>query len=250
MRTYAIGDIHGQLDELKRAHGLIETDRASCGDLDAPVVHIGDLCDRGPDTRGVIEFLISGTERGENWITLKGNHDRLMEWFLEDFPRHDPYLMIGYSWLHDRIGGRESLASYGFTFAANERVFRLHPRALEAVPQHHRDFLANLPLTYERGDCFFAHAGIRPGVALGAQTEQDLLWIREEFHASDADHGPLIVHGHTPVETATHYGNRVNIDAGAGYGRPICPVVIEGRDVWLLTDEGRVALPVERVAAT
>lgn len=245
MRTYAIGDIHGQLDELKRAHQLIAADRAACGDRDAPVVHIGDLCDRGPDTRGVIEFLMDGAARGEHWITLKGNHDRLMEWFLEEEPRQDPYLLIGFSWLHERIGGRESLASYGVEVDGSERVFQVHAKAIKAVPQSHRDFLAGLPLTYARGECFFTHAGIRPGVALDAQTERDLLWIRQEFHDSDADHGPLIVHGHTPVDAATHYGNRVNIDSGAGYGRPISPVVIEGRDVWLLTEGGRVPLVVD-----
>ena len=84
MRIYAIGDVHGYLDELKRAHALIAADRAAWGDVDAPVIHIGDLCDRGPDTRGVIDFLLAGLERGEAWGTLLGNHDRIMARFLED----------------------------------------------------------------------------------------------------------------------------------------------------------------------
>ncbi|MBV7377493.1 metallophosphoesterase [Maritimibacter dapengensis] len=243
MRSYAIGDIHGQLGELERVHDLIAADREACGDVSAPVVHIGDLCDRGPDTRGVIDFLIAGRDRGAPWITLKGNHDRLMEWFLEPFPRHDPYLLVGYTWLHERIGGQESLASYGVTFPERERVFRVHDEARAAVPQAHIDFLKSLHLTYERDQLFFCHAGIRPGVPLTQQTEMDLLWIRDEFHESDADHGPLIVHGHTPVKDATHYGNRINLDSGAGYGRPISAVVIEGREAWLLTERGRVPLP-------
>ncbi|MAM63607.1 metallophosphoesterase [Maritimibacter sp. UBA3975] len=243
MRTYSIGDIHGQRAELERVHTLIEADRKRTGDAEAPVVHIGDLCDRGPDTRGVIEFLMAGQARGENWVVLKGNHDRLMHWFLEPFPRHDPYLLVGYTWLHERIGGHESLESYGVTYSDRDRVFRVHADARSAVPQAHIDYLSSLPLTYERGDCFFCHAGIRPGLPLRDQTETDLLWIREEFHDSTADHGKLIVHGHTPVDHATHYGNRINLDTGAGYGRPIQPVVIEGRDAWLLTEDGRVPLP-------
>ncbi|HBZ42633.1 MAG TPA: serine/threonine protein phosphatase [Maritimibacter sp.] len=243
MRTYAIGDIHGYLSELKRAHALIEADRAACGDSEAPIVHIGDLCDRGPDTRGVIDHLAKGTQAGEPWVVLKGNHDRLMAWFLEPFPRHDPYLLVGYTWLHERIGGPETLASYGVTFEERERVFRIHDEAREKVPDAHIDFLANLPLTYERGECFFCHAGIRPGVPLAEQDEMDLLWIREEFLDSTADHGALILHGHSPVKRATHYGNRINLDSGAGYGDPISPVVIEGREAWLLTEAGRVALP-------
>ena len=91
-------------------------------------------------------------------------------------------------------------------------------------------------------DLFFAHAGIQPGVPLADQVEHDLIWIRKEFHVDTRDHGKLIVHGHTPVEQATHYGNRINIDAGAGYGRPLVAVVFEGRACWQLTDEGRVAL--------
>lgn len=243
MRTYAIGDIHGQRSELERAHRLIARDRAKCDDTEAPVVHIGDLCDRGPDTRGVIDFLIAGHDRGQNWVVLKGNHDRLMQWFMEPFPRNDPYLFVGYSWLHERIGGPDALASYGVQVEDRERVYRIHREALEKVPQAHIAFLSALPLTYARGECFFCHAGIRPGVPLDQQEETDLLWIRDEFHDSTADHGKLIVHGHTPVKAATHYGNRINIDSGAGYGNPISPVVIEGREAWLLTEDGRAPLP-------
>lgn len=240
MRAYAIGDIHGHLDKLEAAHDLIAKDRAAMGWDDAPVVHIGDLCDRGPDTKGVIEFLVQGHARGENWVTLKGNHDRLMDWWLEDFPRHDPYLLVGFHWLHERIGGTETLASYGVTFEDHTRVYQLHPEARGAVPEAHRAFLASLPLSYDMGDIFFCHAGIRPGVALKDQVEMDLLWIREEFHESTADHGALIVHGHTPVGAVEHHGNRLNIDTGAAYGKALSTVAIEGRDVWLLTDEGRV----------
>ena len=60
MRIYAIGDIHGYLAELERAHRLIAEDRARVGDTTARVIHIGDLCDRGPDTKGVIDFLLAG----------------------------------------------------------------------------------------------------------------------------------------------------------------------------------------------
>lgn len=84
------------------------------------------------------------------------------------------------------------------------------------------------------------HAGIRPpGVALEDQTEDDLTWIRGgEFHKDMSDHGPLIVHGHTPVDEVTHYGNRLNLDTGAAYGKALSAVVIEGREAWLLTHEG------------
>lgn len=239
MRAYAIGDIHGHLEKLEAAHALIAEDRARCGDQDAPVVHIGDLVDRGPNCKGVIQYLIDGQARGENWVVLKGNHDRMMEMFLREHPMVDTQLLIDHNWLHPRIGGIDTLASYGVDVPDGVRTYQLHPKARAAVPESHRDYLANLPSHYRLGDLYFAHAGIRPGVPLDQQTEDDLCWIRKEFYDSAADHGPLIVHGHTPVDAVTHYGNRLNIDTGAGHGKAISAVVIEGRDAWLLTGEGR-----------
>lgn len=244
MRVYAIGDIHGHLSELERAHALIAADRERAQDYDSPVIHIGDLCDRGPDTRGVIDFLLKGLERGENWIALKGNHDRLMGYFLEQPPRIDPYMMVGWHWFHEGVGGAETLASYGIEIAAKERWFQLNERARAAVPEAHRRFVQGLPTHYETDEHIFVHAGIRPGIPLADQDETDLLWIRHEFHDDPRDLGKLVVHGHTPVKAVTHYGNRVNIDTGAGYGKPIGVVVIEGREVWTLTMQGRV--PVKR----
>ena len=89
---------------------------------------------------------------------------------------------------------------------------------------------------------YFAHAGIRPGVPLDRQCEEDLVWIRQSFHKESGPHPKLIVHGHTPVDAATHYGNRINLDSGAGYGRPLTAAVFEGTDAWLLTASGRQPL--------
>ncbi|MDE9449629.1 serine/threonine protein phosphatase [Aliiroseovarius sp. Z3] len=244
-RAYAIGDIHGHLDKLKQAHRLIADDRARCGDGNAPIIHIGDLVDRGPDSAGVIAYLLDGKNRNRNWVTLKGNHDRMMEMFLRDHPMVDTQLLVDHNWLHPRIGGVETLGSYGVDLPAGIRTYQLHPKARAAVPEAHRHFLANLPAMYRFGDLCFVHAGIRPGIPLEDQSEDDLCWIRGEFHASTADHGPLIVHGHTPVDEVMHYGNRVNIDTGAGHGKDLSAVVIEGREVWLLTPEGR--RPVKRL---
>lgn len=239
MRIYAIGDIHGYRAELERAHRLIGEDRARTGDDAAEVVHIGDLCDRGPDTKGVIDFLLDGLGRGEPWVVLKGNHDRLMEYFLEDQPRLDPHMLVGWTWFHAGVGGLETLESYGVAMGKKERLFSFHARARAAVPESHRAFLQSLPTSYETEKLLFVHAGIRPGIPLAEQDETDLLWIRQEFHDDPRDHGKLVIHGHTPVKTVTHFGNRVAIDTGAGYGRPISAVVIEGRKVWRLTDKGR-----------
>jgi len=236
---YAISDIHGRHTELLRVLALIEAD----GGHDAEIVFIGDYVDRGPASAAVLDTLIAGLAAGKNWHCLQGNHDRMFSWFMQDYPVHDAYLLVDLYWLHERIGGNTTLASYGVEIAPTDRQTEIHARAKAAVPQSHVDLLRDLPLSYQTGDLFFAHAGIRPGVALSAQSEHDLLWIRKEFHIDTRDHGKLVVHGHTPVDAAKHYGNRINIDTGAGYGKPLTAIAIEGRTCWQLTKEGRIQLP-------
>lgn len=235
---YAIGDIHGQWQELCRVLDLIETD----GGPEARVIFLGDYTDRGPDSRAVVDVLIDGQAMGRNWHFIKGNHDRMFCWFMQDYPRHEAYLPVELSWLHPRLGGDTTLASYGIIFDGSSRMLNVHAEARAKVPSEHIAFLSALPLTYETEEVFFAHAGIRPGVALADQDEEDLLWIRKEFHQDTQTHPKLIVHGHTPVKQAAHYGNRINLDTGAGYGNPLTVAVFEGDACWLLTDRGRVPL--------
>jgi serine/threonine protein phosphatase 1 len=245
LRSYAIGDIHGQRDKLIGAHELIAADRAQAGDAEAPVVHVGDYVDRGPDSRGVLDFLAQGVDAGAPWILLKGNHDQAMGDFLDPALRDAD---VAY-WISGNFGGRETLASYGLGNGGSGPVSVLRGQSWQAVPEAHGVLLRGLLTSFRRGDAFFCHAGIRPGVPLDAQDEDDLIWIRDEFLLDEREHGALIVHGHTPVDAVTHYGNRLNLDTGAGYGGPVSAVVIEGRDVWRLTPDGRVAVPPQGGAA-
>jgi serine/threonine protein phosphatase 1 len=238
-RLYAIGDIHGQLDRLRQVHGLIAADRARTGDHDAPVIHLGDLVDRGPDSAGVIAYLRAGPARGGPWITLRGNHDAMFLRWLADPADRDPRLNPAYTWLHQNLGGRTTLASYG---VSGQDEADLHAQAQARVPHADRNWLAGLPVMLRQPGLVFVHAGVRPGVPLDQQDEADLLWIRAPFVADRGDHGALIVHGHTPVDVATHYGNRVNLDTGAGYGRTLSVAVFEGTTAHLLTDSGRLPL--------
>lgn len=242
MRTYAIGDIHGHLALLRAAHALIAADRMQTGDGMAPVVHVGDLTDRGPDSAGVVEHLRDGMAGGAPWVVLKGNHDRLFAQFLRDPKWHDPGLKPEHSWLHPRLGGATTLASYGVANAGDRPVGAVHAEALAVVPAAHRIFLESRPTSYLRGELLFVHAGIRPGIDLHQQAEDDLVWIRAPFLEDRRDHGALVVHGHTALDEATHYGNRVNLDSGAAYGGLLSAVVFEGRDVFLLTPGGRRAV--------
>lgn len=240
MHCYAIGDVHGHLDLLRRAHDLIAADTAREGA--APVVHVGDLVDRGSDSRGVIDFLIAGQAEGQDWIVLKGNHDRMFALFLRDPMARDPGLRADLSWLHPKLGGGGTLASYGVANAADRPLSPVHAEAVAAVPAAHRTFLEGLPTSLHRGEAIFVHAGLRPGLALAAQREDDLVWIRRDFLDDARDHGALVVHGHTAIDTPTHYGNRLNIDSAAAYGGPVSAVVVEGRAAWLLTPQGRRAI--------
>jgi serine/threonine protein phosphatase 1 len=244
MHSYAIGDIHGHLDLLHHAHHLIAVDQQRHGK--GPVVHIGDLVDRGPDSRGVIEYLRLGVQAGHGWVVLKGNHDRMFLLFLQDMLAQDPGLRSDLSWLHYKLGGGTTLASYGVPNAADRPLAPVHAEAVAAVPAEHRVFLASCPSSFQHGQAIFVHAGIKPGVALADQVEDDLVWIRKPFLEYTGDHGALVVHGHTAIDRATHYGNRLNIDSSAAYGGPLSAVVIEGRTAFLLTDHGRVPVPYDR----
>jgi len=240
--TYAIGDIHGQRGMLEDMLASIDRDNDCNGTGDAQIVFLGDYVDRGPDSAGVLDLLAQGLGEGRNWVLLKGNHDRMMEWFLEPESRHDPHLLVGYHWLHDRIGGLTTLASYGVDAGERRRLSDVSAEARDGVPQAHMDLLRGLQLSHRQPGRFFCHAGVRPGVPLDDQVENDLLWIRQEFLIDPLDHGALIVHGHTPVDTPDLHRNRLNLDTGAGYGRPLGAAVFDGGDVFAINAMGRVKL--------
>lgn len=243
---YAIGDIHGHLDKLQSAHALIAEDMATYDGTNATTIHVGDLCDRGPDTKKVIDYLIDGIAKGRDWLVLKGNHDQMLLDFLAGGDGTNPKLKSGTTWLHTVMGGKATLASYGLKKSMLEGGEAFARRVRAGVPQSHIDFLNGLPVWLRAEDMIFVHAGIRPGFPIEAQDEDDLLWIRDAFLWHLDDHEALIVHGHTPVDEPTHYGNRVNIDTGAGWGNPLVPVVFDKAVCYALTPKGRSKLSVPK----
>ncbi|MFV0473468.1 MAG: metallophosphoesterase [Pikeienuella sp.] len=229
-RVYALGDVHGRLDLLRAAHARIGADLSARPVAAHVIVHIGDYVDRGPDSSGVLAYLVKGEETGAPWINLMGNHDRMFFRYLVAPGGRDERLHKDYWWLHDRLGGLDTLRSYGLKppeGATEARGAELHREARDRVPAMHFAFLAGLRRFWRWRGWYFAHAGVRPGVPLAEQEEDDLIWIREPFLSSDADHGATIVHGHTPVSQVEDHGNRIAIDTGAGYGGPLSCLVIE-----------------------
>lgn len=223
MRVYAVGDIHGCAEVFDRLHDTILADAATAPDLIKYLVYLGDYVDRGPDSRGVIGRLVAGPPPGFGAIHLKGNHEAAMVQFLTD-------LSIAPTWLS--FGGLATLASYGIRLPGRvnppEQIEAAQQALRQALPPTHRLFLSGLRLHVTIGDYFFVHAGIRPGVALDRQQERDLIWIRDTFLNSAADHGKVVVHGHTICNDPELRANRIGIDTGAfATGRLTC-LVLEG----------------------
>ncbi len=227
-RVYAVGDSHGCADLLRALHQEILEDSARA-DAAGPratrrvVVYLGDYVDRGPDSRGLLDLLIEGPLPGFEAIHLLGNHEAFMLRFLDG----ENVVAI---WMLN--GAAATLRSYGLDVAkltgTADDMGGLRAALAPELPEAHRAFLDGLALSHVEGDYFFAHAGVRPGVPLEVQHEEDLLWIREPFLVSTADHGKVVVHGHTPTAEPAVRSNRIGIDTGACYGGKLTALALEG----------------------
>jgi diadenosine tetraphosphatase ApaH/serine/threonine PP2A family protein phosphatase len=219
-RLYVIGDIHGRLDLLDQLIDRIHSDVESCSGPSLTVT-LGDYIDRGPSSRQVIDRLLANPFPGD-YVPLKGNHEALLETFLKQ-PQ------IGDYWR--QLGGLETLHSFGIPVAPlmmGKKYEEAAEQLRAALLPAHVDFLKSLRVSLAVGRFFLCHAGIRPGVPLADQSEEDLLWIRDEFLNSDLNFGKIVVHGHTPIEEPDFRPNRINIDTGAfATGRLTC-LVVEG----------------------
>ncbi|RWB29603.1 MAG: serine/threonine protein phosphatase [Mesorhizobium sp.] len=241
MRIYAVGDVHGRLDLLVAMYRRIAAEIREARPADWRVIHLGDYVDRGPNSKGVLDFLIEVRKRDPRHLMLAGNHDIGFLDFL-DAPDADGLFM--------RYGGIQTAQSYGVVlnegggawFGRSEAALRQgHAALVEAVPKSHVDFLQSLAFSLTFGDFFFCHAGIRPGIALESQSTQDLIWIRDVFHNHSGLHPKIVVHGHTPVPEAEVMVNRVNIDTLAYQTGNLSALVVDGADKRILVVSGERA---------
>jgi serine/threonine protein phosphatase 1 len=206
--VYCIGDIHGRNDLLREMAERVAADVKTRSFDRAVTVFLGDYIDRGLDTKAVVEQLASG-DWPTSIIALAGNHEEFLLTFLDEPGSLD-------FWRSQ--GGLATLHSYGVnvrTAMAGRDFEEVQAEFKARFPKHHRDFLEALKVSASIGDYFFCHAGVRPGVALDRQSRDDLLNIREPFLSSDAEHGKLVVHGHTPSVAPEIRPNRIGIDTGA-----------------------------------
>jgi serine/threonine protein phosphatase 1 len=207
---YAVGDVHGCLEALlELEHRILADAREVAGEK--WIVHLGDYIDRGPRSAQVIDHLLAAPPAGFQRICLRGNHEAMMLAALADPANIEPWLALG---------GDRTMQSYGVSAAQIEALSRRSraPTALQAlrahVPDEHVTFLHELATVLSVPGYIFVHAGLRPGIALLAQAEADMLWIRDEFIGAAHDFGAVVVHGHTPVQEPFASAHRICIDTG------------------------------------
>lgn len=228
-RVYAIGDVHGCLDLLSDLLRRIKADSSANPVSRDVIVFLGDLIDRGPESAGVIDYLIRARASLPNPVFIAGNHEEMLLRILAGETRHLP------DWL--AYGGDECVASYGIDPASLLRLH--HEKAANAiraaVPPSHLEFIQSFGDSFKLGDYLFVHAGVRPGVALKDQTIADLHWIRDDFLNSPARLPYMVVHGHTISRQPDEREYRIGVDTGAYMSGTLTAVRLEGTERSFIT---------------
>jgi serine/threonine protein phosphatase 1 len=227
-RAYAVGDVHGRLDLLEHLLAKIHAELQHRPSEKTLLVFVGDLIDRGPASAQVIERLRTYRRSGVETAFLLGNHEEVLLRILAG----DAPLITKWRW----FGGSECLQSYGvepdrLSQLTNEEALAV---VRAAIPRKHVEFLESFVDSCRFGDYLFVHAGIRPGVDLEQQSQNDLRWIRAPFLSDDRDHGFVVVHGHTIAAEAELLPNRIGIDTGAYRTGVLTALAIEGAERWLI----------------
>lgn len=217
---YAIGDVHGEIEKLDRLMELMREESRRLGAA-YKIVFLGDLIDRGPDSRAVVACALAATQAGEA-VTLKGNHEELM-------------LNASVNWDTTGVhywainGGDETIAAY-------KRANGPCGDWRDAIDRAHMNWLRALPVTFQdkaRG-LVFVHAGIDPKL-FPACSDEVRMWTRSEKFYDPGRwpdrpelEGILVVHGHTPTRNFKPHVNprRINVDTGACFGGPLACVVL------------------------
>lgn len=221
VRVYAIGDVHGMADRLAMQHGMLAADLAARPVARAVVLHLGDYVDKAGSPAAVLDRIAGYAPPGAAVVNLLGNHEAMMR----DALAGDRAAADDWLW----CGGRETLASYGVEAGAGAEAWRA------AIPAAHQALLRDgLALCHREGPYFFAHAGIRPGLALEVQSAEDLLTIRGSFLHSEVTHPAVVVHGHTARMAPEIRHNRINLDTAAFCGGVLTCGVLEGDRIGFL----------------
>lgn len=193
-KIFVVGDIHGCFDKL-----CALMDKIPLNFTRDQLIFIGDYIDRGPSSLEVVDYLIDLKKRWPATIFLKGNHEDMLEKYLDGSDRFT-YLLNG---------GQRTLDAY-LNLPNNPGEY--------PVPPAHLEFFKSLHRYYQTDDYIFVHAGLRKKVPLESQKTIDLFWIRDEFIYSEFDFGKRVIFGHTPFKEPLVHTNKIGIDTGAVYG--------------------------------
>ncbi|MEA3470949.1 MAG: metallophosphoesterase family protein [Thermodesulfobacteriota bacterium] len=211
-KIFAIGDIHGCLSKLKKMLSLLKN---TINREDDTLLFIGDYIDRGPDPKGVVDFVLDLRGKFSRSVFLLGNHEEIFLNYINH--REDGYMFF-------MNGGDTTAASYGYKDTGD--------RGEVNVPEDHMEFFTTLLPYYETENYIFVHAGLRPGIPLTEQATEDLIWIRYEFIRSSYDFGKTVVFGHTPILEPLIEPNKIGIDTGAVYGGLLTCVELPSKKIY------------------
>lgn len=226
-RLYAIGDVHGRHDLLIRLLETILNDNRHRAPARIGIILLGDLINRGPTSRQVLELVCSWPSKSTPLIVLRGNHEQalLAAW--------EGNWMAARQLL--RMDVSATLTSYGVN---NVDFDTLEPEPLmdllqNRIPPQHIAFMERMPLLWTSGDYIFAHASFTSGVSLGQQSEKTLLWSRSPFkpHRDDAR---ALVHGHANLDQPINLIQRICVDTSAYRSNTLTAVGLEGTERWFL----------------
>ena len=217
---YAIGDVHGELERLEALLVHIREDARFNG-VEHRIIFLGDLIDRGPDSRGVVDRARALCAADEAWA-VKGNHEELM------LHAYDKRESVGiYFWAEN--GGDETISSYMMANGVRDDW-------RDAVDKQHIAWLRSLPaiIRDEARGLVFVHGGIDPATFPNCSDEVRM-WTRSQKFFDPSRwpkrpelEGVVVVHGHTPTSDFKPHANpcRINVDTGACFGGPLTAAVL------------------------
>lgn len=221
MRTIVISDIHGSYYTMKKLLNEVNFE----ADKDK-LICLGDMCDRGKNTRLVWEFFYNLQKVYSHHVVLLGNHEDMFNLAIKEAiyggdlsVRQDHYF---------RNSGLTTLQS--FYPEATEKTRGIYFRKFAQEYKFLRKWIKNLPTRYESPEYYFIHAGVDFNKNFWNQKHRDMIWIREPFLSSTAKYHKKVFHGHSPIKQEPFFeekNNRINIDGGCVYGGKLNIVVID-----------------------
>jgi serine/threonine protein phosphatase 1 len=229
MNIFAIGDIHGCLNELTSLHKKILTHDKFDVKKDL-LIYLGDYIDRGKNSKEVINQILKLKDNKIKTINLMGNHEEFMIDFL--FNKQNNIK----NWLN--FGLDQTIRSYDIEvvdFIKNgfedDIIDNLRNELLNKMSEGHINFFKNLDLSYSSEKYLFVHAGIDPSKNLKDQTKKDYLWSGSDiFFDKDFRAEKIIVHGHRPERNIVNHPYRINIDTGCFFSNKLSCVCLNDKN--------------------